>query len=59
MREEKIIEKWEKESYKRGWRDGRKKMIRKIEKIERKYESLIPKSELKQLLKNLKGEMKL
>jgi hypothetical protein len=33
MREEKIIEKWEKESYEKGWRDGRRELIEEIEKI--------------------------
>jgi hypothetical protein len=32
MREEKIIEKREKESYEKGWKDGRKELAKEIEK---------------------------
>jgi hypothetical protein len=36
MKEEKIkpkfLEKWEKESYEKGWKDGRKELIGEIEK---------------------------
>jgi hypothetical protein len=39
--EEKInsefLEKWEKESYEKGWKDGRKELIGKAEKIIEKY----------------------
>jgi soluble cytochrome b562 len=31
MKEEKFLEKWEKESYEKGWKDGRKKLLEEIE----------------------------
>jgi len=40
MKEEKIIEKWEKESYEKGWRDGRKELIKEIDKILSKPQGL-------------------
>jgi transcription elongation factor Elf1 len=39
MKEEKIkpkfLEKWEKESYEKGWKEGREKLIKEIDKLER------------------------